>query len=145
MFKSKKQRCLLTFITVLFVACVLSYAISFEEIKSKVEEKVDTFGKIVFKMAHPTSTYESTELYSFRPYFETKTGYDANDNGYDYNLKVVFEIQYKGWVKHHTMKVAVFFNYLVPKDIKLERDTNAFKPFGFNLARKMIANIKSEL
>lgn len=140
----KKQRYLLVFIILLFAASALSYAISFEEVKSRVEAKIDTFCKIVLKAAHPSSTYENGELYDFQPYYQTKTGYDADENAYEYNLKVVFKIQYKGWVKHHTMKVAVFFNYLMPKDINMESDTNSFKPFGFEKARKMIAKIKSK-
>jgi hypothetical protein len=145
MLRSKKQKYLLFSVTVFFVLSIFSYAISFDEIKEKVEARVDDFGEIVFKMSHPTSTYKSTELYSFRPYSYAQTGYDANSNSYDYNVKVVFLIRYKGWVRNHRMMISIFFNYLMPKDIKLESDSNAFKPFGLNLARQMIADIKSEL
>jgi hypothetical protein len=144
MFMTKKQKCVLTFVTLFFVASVLSYAITFDEIRGKVEAKIDQLGKLILKVAHPTSTYTSTELYGFEPYYSTQTGYDAKSNQYDYNLKVVFKIQYKGWAMHHTMKVAVYLNYLMPKDIRLEADTSSFQVFGIESARKMIANFKSE-
>ena len=145
-FNFKEKRCLLTFVIIIFLAgsFTLSYAQSFTEIKEKIEEKVNAFGRVILKFAHPTSTHENTEITGFHPYGDTQTGYDANQEPYEYNLKVVFRVNYKGWVKHHTMEVAVYFKYLMPKDIQLESDTSNFKTFGLIVARKMIANLKSE-
>lgn len=145
-FNFKEKRFLLTFVIIILLAgsFTLNYAESFTEIREKIEEKVNAFGKVILKFAHPSSTHENTDITGFYPYGEARTGYDANQKPYEYNLKVVFRVNYEGWVRKHTMKVAVYFKYLMPKDIQLESDTNNFKAFGLSVVRKMIANLKSE-
>ncbi len=136
----KKHRSVLTFVVLMLLISSFKYA-SWEDIKSKISQKVDNICKIVLDISHPFSTFKDGELESFSPYGET-TGYDAESNSYTYNLVVNFSVSYDGkWVKNHEMKFAVYFNYLMPKDIKLISD-NGVKSFSFGWIRKMIGKFR---
>jgi len=106
-----KKRLFTTFILLILLFNVVNLiAQSEKEIKNFFQENVP----LILSLAHKNSTLISSEIEII----------DSDDSEFDY--KVVITINYKGFLKNHTLKCFTYFEDY-PQKFIWGSDTNSFK------------------